>query len=665
MFKKILIANRGEIAVRIMATCREMGVRTVAVYSEADRSARHVREADEAYFIGPSLAAQSYLQIENIIAVTRQSGAEALHPGYGFLAENADFAAACERDGIIFIGPPASTIRLMSSKILARQLAQTAGAPIVPGYDGTAQDDAILMSEAQRIGFPLLIKASAGGGGKGMRIVHSSASFLEHLASARREAQAAFGDQTVFLERLIAQPRHIEIQVLGDSYGHLIHLGERECSIQRRHQKIIEESPSTALTPALRAEIAAVAVRIAKAAGYLNAGTVEFLLTEDKCFYFLEMNTRLQVEHPVTELVTGFDLVRHQLNIAAGEPLSITQEQVVQRGHAIEVRIYAEDPQQNFLPSAGKISRYIKPAGPGIRVDSGIADGDEITPFYDPMLAKLIVSGEDRPAALARLQRALKECVLLGIPTNIPLLQTISKHPAFQKGHTSTYFLHEYQLLMPLPVQELPQEVLIAAALYEIAGEHETGPSTEQHNPWQTLGPWRMIGEARTISYYYQQREYRVALTPAVDAIGRWQIQTDREISSGIEYTITDKASLVLRQGTRQKQFYVQQQRGEIQIVLAGQIYRLQRRLPPDVATTAHGDRAIHTQKALTAPMAGTIVKIQVHEGESVQAHQTLAILSAMKMEHALTAPYEGQVQRIHCQEGAVVPGGAVIVEMA
>src|SRR5690242_10207161 len=323
MFRKILIANRGEIAVRIMATCREMGIRTVAVYSEADRYARHVREADEAYFIGPAPAAQSYLRIDTILDVAKKSGAEAIHPGYGFLSENADFVEACERDGIVFIGPPPAAMRLMGSKIAAKQLAQSVGAPTVPGYIGESQDDETLMSQAERIGFPLLIKASAGGGGKGMREVHDANNFLEQLAGARREAKAAFGDETVFLERLIQQPRHVEIQILGDSYGNLIHLGERECSIQRRHQKIVEESPSVALTPALRAEMGATAVHIASAAGYVNAGTLEFLLDSEKQFYFLEMNTRLQVEHPVTELVTGIDLVRHQLQIASGQPLSL------------------------------------------------------------------------------------------------------------------------------------------------------------------------------------------------------------------------------------------------------------------------------------------------------------------------------------------------------
>src|SRR5438132_4145538 len=440
MFKKILIANRGEIAMPIMATCREMGIRTVAVYSDADRSARHAREADEAYYIGPAPASQSYLGISIILDVAKESGAEAIHPGYGFLAENAAFVEACEKAGIIFIGPPASAMRLMGSKIAAKQLAQSVGAPTIPGYNGESQDDMVLMSEAKRIGFQLIIKASAGGGGKGMREVHTASDFLDQLAGARREAQAAFGDATVFLERFVQQPRHVEIQVLGDTFGNLIHLGERECSIQRRYQKIVEESPSVALTPALREEMGAAAVRIAKAAGYVNAGTLEFMLDTDKRFYFLEMNTRLQVEHPVTECVTGLDLVRHQICIAAGEPLILAQDQITHRGHAIEVRIYAEDPEHNFLPSTGTITLFVKPGGPSIRIDSGIESGDEITQYYDPMIAKLIAFGEDRPAAIARLQRALEETAIFGVITNVSLLHDISVHPAFREGLTHTNF---------------------------------------------------------------------------------------------------------------------------------------------------------------------------------------------------------------------------------
>ena len=674
MFRKILIANRGEIAVRIIATCREMGIRTVAVYSEADRQAYHVRAADEAYAIGPAPAAQSYLHGETILSIARQSGAEAIHPGYGFLSENASFAEACEQSGIVFIGPPASAMRLMGSKITAKQLAQSVGAPTVPGYNGDRQDNDTLLSEARRVGFPLLIKASAGGGGKGMRAVDQASDFLEQLAGARREAQASFGDETVFLERLIQRPRHVEIQVLGDRYGHLIHLGERECSIQRRHQKIIEESPSVALTLALRAEMGDAAIHIARASGYMNAGTVEFMLDENQQFYFLEMNTRLQVEHPITELVTGLDLVRHQLRIAADEPLALAQEQISHRGHAIEVRLYAEDPDQQFLPSPGTVTHFVKPEGPGIRVDSGIESGDEITQYYDPMIAKLIVYGEDRPAAIARLQHALAQGAVLGVTTNISLLHAISVHPAFQAGDTHTNFLDEHPLTQSASPQQLPDEVLLAAAFYDttscraapLEGARAGRISANQplQNPWQFLGAWRMVGEARTVTYRWQDHEYTIALRPVVDAVEQWRIQIDARPPQQVACTTGNNGLLLLKRGAEQFRAYVQSQKGETQVVLAGQAYRLQRRQPPDVATTAQGGDTTRAQKALTAPMAGTIVKVQVRDGEAVQAHQILVILSAMKMEHAITAPYEGKVQHVHYQEGSVVQGGSVLVEM-
>lgn len=674
MFKKILIANRGEIAVRIMATCREMNIRTVAVYSEADRHARHVRMADEAYYIGPSPAIQSYLNIDVIIETAQKSGAEAIHPGYGFLSENAAFVEACTRAGIVFIGPSAEAMSLMGSKIAAKQIAQSVGAPIVPGYTGESQDADILMHEAERIGFPLLIKASAGGGGKGMREVHHVNDFLEQLAGAQREAKASFGDETVFLERLILQPRHVEMQILGDNYGTLIHLGERECSIQRRHQKIVEESPSVALTPELRAEMGAAAVRIAKAAGYVNAGTMEFILDDDKHFYFLEMNTRLQVEHPVTELVTGLDLVRHQLYIAAGEPLGLTQEQISHRGHAIEVRLYAEDAANNFLPSTGVIQQFIEPQGPGIRLDNGVERGDEITQFYDPMIAKLVVYAENRDAAIERLQRALEQSAIFGVTTNIPLLHAIAIHPAFQEGLTHTGFLSEYQLLPLKAPEQLPDDVLYAASLADITHElTQTGiqanhvATQEQNgniaNPWKTLGPWRMIGESRQLTYTYQQHTYHVTLSPAIDE-ETWHVRIDNQQAQIIGYMKSDNGLLILQQGAYEQQVYIQEDgAGTVHIIQNGTLYTLERRQPPDVETTAHGG-TLHTQKTLTAPMAGTIVKVQVQEGDTVQAQQVLVILSAMKMEHTIAAPYTGKVRRIHYGEGAVVTGGSVIVEM-
>ena len=661
MFKKILIANRGEIAVRIMATCREMGIRTVAVYSDVDRNARHVRMADEAYDIGPAPAAQSYLRIETILAVAQQSGAEAIHPGYGFLSENADFVEACEHTGIIFIGPPAQAMRTMGSKISAKHIARSVDAPTVPGYAGEQQDEATLLNEAQRVGFPLLIKASAGGGGKGMREVHNANTFLEQLAGAKREALASFGDDIVFLERLIQQPRHVEIQVLGDTHGKMIHLGERECSIQRRHQKIVEESPSVALTPALRDEMGATAVRIAQAAGYVNAGTMEFILDTDNHYYFLEMNTRLQVEHPVTELVTGLDLVRHQLLIAAGEPLALSQDQVSHRGHAIEVRIYAEDAEHNFLPSTGKIDHFNISEGPGVRVDSGIEDGDEITQFYDPMIAKLIVYAEDRNAAISRLQYTLEQSTLFGVTTNIPLLHAIARHPAFRAGLTHTGFLNEHHLLTPVTEKTVPSSVLIAAAIYEGTQEEQIAHSV---NPWKTLGPWRMIGEARRSVYRIQEQEYVVLLSQA-SVPNAWNVMLDKQATGMVEYIRGNDGLVLLKQDEEQTRVYVHTNAsGEVQVMLQGTLYRLERKQPPDVDAAAHGGNLVRSQKALTAPMAGTIVKVQVHDGDTVEALQVLVVLSAMKMEHAITAPHDGKVRHVHYQEGAVVRGGAVIVEM-
>jgi 3-methylcrotonyl-CoA carboxylase alpha subunit len=562
-------------------------------------------------------------------------------------------------------------MRVMGSKIAAKHLAQSVDVPTVPGYNGDNQDDAVLWQEAERIGFPLLIKASASGGGKGMREVYASTEFLEQLQGARREALASFGDGTVFLERLLLLPRHIEIQVLGDTFGKLIHLGERECSIQRRHQKIIEESPSTALTPALRAEMGAAAVRIAKAARYVNAGTIEFMLDTDKHFYFLEMNTRLQVEHPVTECVTGIDLVRHQLLIAAGEPLHLAQEQISPRGHAIEMRLYAEDPGQNFLPSTGTVTRFIKPEGPGIRIDSGIESGDEITQYYDPMIAKMIVYGEDRPAAIARMQHVLARGAVFGVKTNAPLLYSIATHPAFQEGRTHTNFLVEHDMTSD-NTSLLLTEVLIAAALYDIVGEGTSnGPSNGYSQgvnhvlstPWKTLGPWRMVGEARRVSYTYQNKQYNVAIRP--DATNAWSVQVDAEAAENIACIFGNDDLVLLRRGeATQVQTYVQRSEDGTQVILDGHVYSLARRRPPDVETAAHGSNAALSQKALTAPMAGTIVKVQAHDGDIVEKRQVLVILSAMKMEHTIAAPYAGKVRHVYYAEGAVVKGGATIVEM-
>ncbi len=441
MFKKILIANRGEIAVRIIRACREMDISTVAVYSQADKDSLHVRWADEAYCIGPPPAAQSYLNFSNIISAALISGAEAIHPGYGFLAENASFAEICLASGITFIGPPPAAIQKMGDKALARKTMIAAGVPVVPGSEGVVGDFTKAAKIARDIGYPVIIKASAGGGGRGMRVVHNEAELEKAFSTAQAEARSAFGSGEVYIEKYIEEPRHIEFQVLGDSYGHIIHLGERDCSVQRRNQKVVEEAPSAALTPELREKMGEVAVKAARAAGYYSAGTVEFLLDKHYNFYFMEMNTRIQVEHPVTELVTGIDLIKEQIRIAAGEKLALAQEDVVIRGHAIECRINSEDPSKNFMPVPGKIVAYLPPGGPGVRVDSAVYEGYVIPPFYDSMIGKLIVWGKDREEAIARMQRALQEFVIEGVPTTIPFHLKVLNNAFFRSGEVYTNFI--------------------------------------------------------------------------------------------------------------------------------------------------------------------------------------------------------------------------------
>ncbi len=466
-FSRMLIANRGEIAIRLIRAARESGIESVAVYSDADAGAPHVLEADLAVRIGPPPAVESYLRIDAIIEAARQSGAQAIHPGYGFLAENPLLAEACEAAGLVFVGPPAEAMRRMGDKAEARALAQSAGVPVVPGYNGESQDDQVLLAEARRIGFPLLIKPAAGGGGKGMRLVTEAAHVADALAGSRREAKGAFGDDRLLLERFLAPVRHVEIQVFADSHGNAVHLLERECSIQRRHQKIVEESPSPGIRPETREAMGRAAVSLALAAGYRSAGTVEFVLSPDQSFHFLEMNTRLQVEHPVTEMVTGLDLARMQIREAMGEPITLRQEEVRGRGHAIECRLYAEDPAAGFLPSSGEVLLLREPQGPGVRVDSGIVQGWTVGVHYDPILSKIIVHAPDRTAAIARMRRALAETVLLGFPTNVEFLQAVLQHPAFAEGETPTDFIERH--LKDWAPSDAPPgpEVLAFAAMAE------------------------------------------------------------------------------------------------------------------------------------------------------------------------------------------------------
>ena len=491
--KKVLIANRGEIAVRVARTCRVMGIATVAVYSEADAGALHTRVTDEAMPIGPAEAAQSYLHIDRILSAARRAGADAVHPGYGFLSQNGDFADAVAEAGLTFIGPPADVHRTMGDKKGARRLMTAAGVPVVPGYDGDDQADATLAHEAARIGWPVMIKPSRGGGGKGMRVVRGEKEFLSALASARREARSAFGDDVVVLERFVERPRHVEVQVLADAMGHVVHLFERECSIQRRHQKVVEETPSPALTEDQRRSLCAAGVAAARAARYVNAGTVEFLLDPSGAFYFLEMNTRLQVEHPVTECVTSLDLVRLQIEVAAGRPLPIMPDTIVARGHALECRLSAEDPWNADLPSPGTVLHCAAPDGPGVRFDSGIATGSKVTVHYDPLLAKVITWGATRDESIERMADALRRTAVLGIVTNLERLQAIVAHPAFRRGELHTGFLEQHLKALER-VACPPPEGLAAAALALTRPSPASGDGTRRPvaDPWASLGTWRL-----------------------------------------------------------------------------------------------------------------------------------------------------------------------------
>lgn len=647
MFNRILIANRGEIAVRIIRACRELGISPVVVYSAADAGALHVRMADGAALIGPPPAAQSYLRADAIVEAALQLGAQAIHPGYGFLSESVKLAEQCAAAGITFIGPPPSAIAAMGGKAEARALAQAAGVPVVPGYDGEDQSDERLLAEARRIGPPLLIKASAGGGGKGMRSVGDLAAVPAAIEGARREARAAFGDDRLIIERLVLRPRHVEIQVLADQHGNIVHLGERDCSIQRRHQKVVEEAPSPALTHALRNAMGQAAVAVARAAGYVNAGTVEFILTPDGEFYFLEMNTRLQVEHPVTELICGYDLVHLQIAIAAGQPLPFRQEDVTVRGHAIEVRLYAEDPR-TYLPAVGRVALFVPPQGPGVRVDAGLTSGDEVTVHYDPLLAKIIVAGADRQQAVARLRRALREMAVLGPTTNLPLLQAIAEHPAFAAGATHTGFLSEHEGLVPPPAPP-PCEVLVAAAILTVTAEPPA------HDPLARV--WRLGGDTIPLAFS-SHGDHRLRVAPTTSG---WHIHSDGwSVQTALVYRGNHELALDI-DGQRQQFFFAQADDGWL-IAWHGEAYYLARPTPLTAdSVTRSGDQ---NAASFSAPMPGTIVRIHVAIGEQVREGQPLLVLEAMKMEHTVVAPYAGIVRRLPYQAGASVAAGAHLVDL-
>jgi len=652
-FRKVLIANRGEIAVRIMRACRELGIGTVAVYSEADRQALHVRVADEAYLIGPPPAAESYLRADTIITVAKRCGAEAIHPGYGFLSERAHFAHACADAGIVFIGPPADAIERMGSKIESKRLAVLHDVPVVPGYDGDDQSTATLQREAERIGYPLLIKASAGGGGKGMRVVQRADDFAAALEGAKREAKAAFGDDAVLLEKLILRPRHVEIQVFGDAHNNTVYLGERECSIQRRHQKIVEESPSVALTPELRARMGAAAVRVAQAVGYRNAGTVEFMLDEQGEFYFLEMNTRLQVEHPVTEGVTGLDLVQLQLAVAAGEPLPFAQDDVALRGHALEVRIYAEDPI-TLLPSIGHVALFNPPEGPGVRNDAGIASGDEVSVNYDPMLAKLIVTALTRNAAIGRLRRALDEYAILGVTSNIPLLQAIAAHPAFIVGDTTTDFLQTHAIADKLQErQPVPDAVLFAAALSELES------SAQLAEPWEQL--WRLAGAPRRLAFNVGEQHYSIHASQTTGHA--WQLQINGT-NHDVRVVARRGNAMTVDIGGVHTTLHIARDQTDILVGWQGCNYRVQPEQPLSIDALDATHHSLPGHANLEAPMPGTIIKVLVQAGDQVAAKQPLIVMEAMKMEHTIVAPYEAVVTAIPFSPGQLVSGGATLIEL-
>ena len=656
-FGKLLIANRGEVAVRIIRACKELGIRTVAVYSEADEGAMHVRLADEAYLLGAAPAAESYLNVGRIAEAIKESGAEAVHPGYGFLSENANFARAVEETGAVWVGPSPEAMEKVGDKIRAKELARNAGVPTIPGYageDGEASEER-LFKEAEEIGYPVLVKASAGGGGRGMRPVHRSQDFVEALRSAKREAESAFGEGSVFLEKLVEKPRHVEVQMIADHHGNIVHLYERECSIQRRHQKVVEEAPSPILSDELRKSICDAALRMAEEAGYRNAGTVEFLLSgEEGEFYFLEMNARLQVEHPVTEFVTGLDLVHLQLTVATGEPLPISQKDITLRGSAIECRLYTEE-EGTGLPAGGKLLLFAPSEGPGIRNDTGVETGDEVSLHYDPMVAKLIVFASDREKAILRLRRALGDYTLLGVPTNLPLLRRIAHHPSFEIGETTIDFLEEHELTEASPAPSPPEEAVLLAA----AGELSRTP-TGRPDDLFSAGPWRLGGTIR-LRYQAGQEEYSVeAERSRAKTLKLWL--DGRE--SAVEVLSVGGGEIQAELNGRQVTGGFALDGGDVLVSLDGESHRLSKPVPPNVDGTGPGGGDAGGA-SLTAPMPGTVVKVLVSEGDEVEEGQLLLVLEAMKTEHSVTAPHDGVIASLPYDEGASVPGGDVLVELA
>ncbi|MEJ1195945.1 MULTISPECIES: acetyl/propionyl/methylcrotonyl-CoA carboxylase subunit alpha [unclassified Streptomyces] len=626
MFDTVLVANRGEIAVRVIRTLRSMGVRSVAVFSGADADARHVREADEAVRIGPAPAAESYLSVERLLQAAARTGARAVHPGYGFLSENAGFARACEEAGLVFIGPSADAIALMGDKIRAKETVQAAGVPVVPGSSGSGLTDAQLAEAAREIGTPVLLKPSAGGGGKGMRLVRDEALLADEIAAARREARASFGDDTLLVERWIDRPRHIEIQVLADGHGNVVHLGERECSLQRRHQKVIEEAPSVLLDEATRAAMGEAAVQAARSCGYRGAGTVEFIVpgSDPSQYYFMEMNTRLQVEHPVTELVTGVDLVEWQLRVAAGEELGFAQEDVRLTGHAVEARLCAEDPARGFLPSGGTVLRLHEPEGDGVRTDSGLSEGTEVGSLYDPMLSKVIAYGPDRATALRRLRAALARTVTLGVQTNAGFLRRLLAHPAVVAGELDTGLVERE--VDGLVSTDVPEEVYEAAAAVRLDALRPRGDGWT--DPFSVPSGWRMGGEPKPVAFHLR-------ITDPVEHTPRGT------------HTVTEDRVSVTLDGVRHT-FH----RAADWLGRDGDAWHVRDHDP--VAASLTG--AAHAgADSLTAPMPGTVTVVKVAVGDEVAAGQSLLVVEAMKMEHVISAPHAGTVAELDVAPGTTV----------
>ncbi len=646
-FFKILVANRGEIALRIMRTARRLGYGVVAVYSDADRDALHVREADQALRIGEALPAQSYLRIDAIIAAAKASGATAVHPGYGFLAENEDFAQACRDAGLVFIGPSPEAIRAMGNKAGAKDIMQKAGVPCVPGYQGADQSDAVMLAEARKIGFPVMIKAVAGGGGRGMRLVPDAAAFPDALRSARSEAQGAFGDPTVILERAIVDPRHIEIQVFGDRYGNAIHLGERDCSVQRRHQKLIEEAPSPKVTPELRARMGAVAVAAVKSIGYEGAGTLEFLLDQDGKFYFMEMNTRLQVEHPVTEAITGLDLVELQLRIAAGEPLGLKQEDIKFSGHAIEVRLCSEDAGHDFMPQSGRMALWQMPDG--VRVEHALQSGSEIPPFYDSMIAKIISHGADRNEARGRLICGLEQTAAFGVTTNQGFLISCLRHPGFAAGEATTAFIGQYRDELLAPRADDNAEAALAALLLYVTNPHAP-PWRSGRSLAATFPLTARIDLGHGVHEVDIVRERDGGYVASVEG-GEQRFEVDELGRDTIRFRVDGmmESAKFLRDGDRLYFLHRGTTIAVRDLTLAA----------PESAAAAGGDGKVR------AAMNGRVVAVLVKPGEQVTLGQPVMTLEAMKMEHVHTAGVAGTVSAIDVAEGEQVTTGKIVVEIA